>query len=59
MNSVRQIVTEINNVKLPEEKVLKELQVTAHFIGETIKNLNDSSAIKGLDNLAYLAGKRQ
>lgn len=59
MNSVKQIVSEINNVQLPDEKILKELQVTAHFIGETIKNLNDSTAIKGLDNLAYLAGKRQ
>jgi hypothetical protein len=56
--SVRKIITDINNVKLPDEKVLKELQITAHFLSETVNNMKDSNAIKSLDNLVYLAGKR-
>jgi hypothetical protein len=39
--------------------VLKELQITAHMLTETANSLKDAQAIKGLDNLAYLAGKRQ
>lgn len=58
MESVRRIVSEINNIKLPEEKILKELQITSHFLSETINNMKDSNAIKSLDNLVYLAGKR-
>ena len=58
MESVSRIVTEINNIKLPEEKILKELQITAHFISETIGNMKDTNAMKSLDNLVYIAGKR-
>jgi methyl-accepting chemotaxis protein len=58
MESVSRIVTEINNIKLPEEKILKELQITAHFISETINNMKDTNAMKSLDNLVYIAGKR-
>jgi hypothetical protein len=59
MESIRKIVSEINNIKLPDEKVLKELQVTSHFLNETITNMKDSAAAKSLENLTYLAGKRQ
>ena len=58
MNSVKTIVSEINNINLPDEKVLKELQITAHFLSETMNNMKDSSASKSLENLVYLAGKR-
>lgn len=58
MNSVKTIVSEINNINLPDEKVLKELQITAHFLSETMNNMKDSSATKSLENLVYLAGKR-
>ena len=58
MESVSRIVTEINNIQLPEEKILKELQITAHFISETINNMKDTNAMKSLDNLVYIAGKR-
>jgi hypothetical protein len=58
MNSVKTIVSEINNISLPDEKVLKELQITAHFLSETMNNMKDSSATKSLENLVYLAGKR-
>ena len=58
MESVSRIVTEINNIKLPEEKILKELQITAHFISETINNMKDTNAMKSLDNLVYIARKR-
>jgi hypothetical protein len=58
LDSVRKIVTDINSVKLPDEKVMKELQITAHFLSETMNNMKDSNAVKSLDNLVYLAGKR-
>ena len=58
MSSVKTIVSEINNINLPDEKVLKELQITAHFLSETMNNMKDSSATKSLENLVYLAGKR-
>jgi len=58
LDSVRKIVMDINSVKLPDEKVMKELQITAHFLSETMNNMKDSNAVKSLDNLVYLAGKR-
>jgi len=58
LESVRKIVSEINGIKMPEEKVLKELQITSHFLSETINHMKDAGAMKSLDNLVYLAGKR-
>ena len=58
LNAVKSIVSEINSVKMPDEKVLKELQITAHFLSETVNNMKDTNAMKSLDNLVYLAGKR-
>ncbi|HEY5534683.1 MAG TPA: hypothetical protein VIL99_07110 [Ignavibacteria bacterium] len=58
LDSVRKIVVDINSVKLPDEKVMKELQITAHFLSETMNNMKDTNAVKSLDNLVYLAGKR-
>jgi hypothetical protein len=56
--TVRRIVADISSVKMPDEKVLKELQITAHFLSETMNNMKESNAVKSLDNLVYLAGKR-
>lgn len=58
MDGVQKIGAEINNIKLPDTKVLAELQKTSQLLTETITNLKDSSAMKSLDNLVYLAGKR-
>jgi|WetSurMetagenome_2_1015567.scaffolds.fasta_scaffold21741_3 hypothetical protein len=58
MESINKIGSEINNIKLPDSKVLTELQKTSQLLIETISNLKDSNAIKSLDNLVYLAGKR-
>ena len=58
MDAIHKIGAEINNIKLPDEKVLGELQKTSHLLIETISNLKDSSALKSLENLVYLAGKR-
>jgi hypothetical protein len=58
LDSIRKIISDINNVKLPEEKSLKELQATANLLSETMNNMKDSTALKSLDNLVYLAGKR-
>jgi hypothetical protein len=58
LNAVKTIVSEINSVKMPDEKALKELQITAHFLSETVNNMKDTNAMKSLDNLVYLAGKR-
>jgi hypothetical protein len=59
LESMRNLMAEMNNIKYPDESVLKELQITAHMLTETANSLKDAQAIKGLDNLAYLAGKRQ
>jgi len=56
--TVRKLVADISSVKMPEEKVLKELQITAHFLSETMNNMKESNAVKSLENLVYLAGKR-
>jgi hydroxymethylpyrimidine/phosphomethylpyrimidine kinase len=58
MNEVSRIGTEINNIKFPDLKILGEMQKTSQMLIETISNLKDSSALKSLDNLVYLAGKR-
>jgi hypothetical protein len=58
MDSIHKIGSEINNIKLPDAKVLTELQKTSQMLIETITNLKDSNALKSLDNLVYLAGKR-
>jgi methyl-accepting chemotaxis protein len=59
LEAMRNLINELDNIKFPEDKILKELQVTAHMLTETANSLKDAQAIKGLDNLAYLAGKRQ
>jgi hypothetical protein len=58
MDAIHKIGSEINSIKLPDEKVLAELQKTSQMLIETITNLKDSNALKSLDNLVYLAGKR-
>ncbi|MCX7878171.1 MAG: hypothetical protein N2510_05945 [Ignavibacteria bacterium] len=58
LESMRNLMKELENVKYPDEALLKELQVTSHMLTETVNSLKDAQAIKGLDNLAYLAGKR-
>jgi methyl-accepting chemotaxis protein len=58
LEAMRNLMKEMDNIKYPEEALLKELQITAHMLTETVTSLKDSQAIKGLDNLAYLAGKR-
>jgi methyl-accepting chemotaxis protein len=58
LESMRNLMVELGNIKYPDESVLKELQITAHMLTETANSLKDAQAIKGLDNLAYLAGKR-
>lgn len=59
IEAMRNTIVELNNIRYPDENVLKELQITAHMLTETVNSLKDAQAIKGLDNLAYLAGKRQ
>lgn len=56
--SIKNLVTEINNLKMPDEKILKELEATAKTIGETVESLKDSNVLKSLDNLVYISGKR-
>jgi regulator of replication initiation timing len=64
--NIKSLVTEINNLKLPDEKILKELQTTSHSLGETIKSLGntmmglkDTNVVKSLDNLVNLFGKKE
>ncbi len=59
LEAMRNLMTEMNNIKYPDKDLLKELQITSHMLTETANSLKDAQAIKGLDNLAYLAGKRQ
>jgi hypothetical protein len=58
LEAMRTLMLEMDNIKYPDQNLLKELQITAHMLTETANSLKDSQAIKGLDNLAYLAGKR-
>jgi methyl-accepting chemotaxis protein len=58
LEAMRGLMVEMNNIKYPDQNLLKELQITAHMLTETANSLKDAQAIKGLDNLAYLAGKR-
>jgi len=50
--------TVLSSVKLPDSASLTELQKTAAMLNETANSLKDSSALKSLENLVYLAGKR-
>lgn len=51
-------VSVLSAVKLPDPNALSELQKTAIMLNETVNTLKDSNALKSLDNLVYLAGKR-
>ncbi|MFA7360892.1 MAG: hypothetical protein WC139_07625 [Candidatus Kapaibacterium sp.] len=48
----------ISSVKLPDSASLVELQKTASLLNETANSLKDSNAMKSIENLVYLAGKR-
>lgn len=56
--ALEKLAQQINSIKLPDEKILLELQRTSKIINETVNSLKDSNALKGLDNLVYIAGKR-
>lgn len=60
LEAIQKLGEQINKLKidLPDEKPLKELQMTAHFISETLKIMSEANATKSLENLAYIAGKR-
>ena len=58
MNAISKMSSEISHIKLPDEKSLNELQKTSLMLIETMNSLKDSAALKSLDNLVYLAGKR-
>ncbi|MDD5363349.1 MAG: hypothetical protein PHN88_14580 [Ignavibacteria bacterium] len=47
------------SIKMPDGSALAELQKTAAMVNETVTNLKDSNALKSLENLVYLTGKRQ
>ncbi len=59
LEAMRNLLRELDNIKYPDEKVMKEIQITSHMLTETVNSFKDASALKGLDNLVYLAGKRQ
>lgn len=48
----------ISSVKLPDSASLAELQKTASILNETANSLKDSNAVKSLESLVYIAGKR-
>ena len=58
LEAMRNLMREMDNIKYPDEALLKELQITSHMLTETVNSFKDTTAIKGLDNLAFLAGKR-
>ena len=58
LEAMKNLMAEMDNIKYPNDALLKELQITAHMLTETVNSFKDTQAIKGLDNLAYLAGKR-
>lgn len=65
-DSIKGLVTELNNLKLPEEKLLKEMQVTSaslgeniKFLGQTLDSFKDIQVSKSLENLVTLLGKNE
>jgi len=60
LEAIHNLGEEINklSINLPDEQSLKNLQMTAHFLSETMTNMKDPGATKSLENLAYIAGKR-
>lgn len=56
--SIKNLIGEINNLKLPDEKILKELESTSKIISETVGSLKDNNVLKSLENLVYISGKR-
>jgi hypothetical protein len=58
LSEVSRIGSEINNIKIPDAQIFREVQKTSQMLIETITNLRDSNALKSLENLVYLAGKR-
>ena len=58
LEAMKNLLGELNNVKYPDESLLKEIQITTHMLTETVNSLKDAGASKGIENLAYIAGKR-
>lgn len=58
LEAMRNLMKEMENVKYPDESLLKEIQITSHMLTETVTSIKDAAASKGLDNLAFIAGKR-
>jgi uncharacterized protein with PhoU and TrkA domain len=60
LDAIHKLGEEINKltINMPDEKALKELQMTAHFLSETVTNIKDPGATKSLDNLAFIIGRR-
>jgi hypothetical protein len=58
LEAMRNLLGELNNVKYPDESLLKEIQITTHMLTETVTSLKDAQSSKGIENLAYIAGKR-
>lgn len=56
--SIKNLISEMSNMKLPDEKILKELEYTSKVISETVGSLKDSNVLRSLDNLAFISGKR-
>ncbi len=63
--NIKGLITEISNLKLPEEKTLKELQITSASLGESVKflgitleNFKDPNVSRSLENLVTLLGKK-
>jgi len=56
--SIKDLISEISYLKLPDERILKELENTAKTISDTIAGLKDDNVMKSLDNLVYISGKR-
>lgn len=59
LSMLKSILSDVGNSKLTDENVLKQIQLTSATLNEAVKGLKDANALKGLDNLVYLAGKRQ
>jgi len=56
--SIKDLISEISHLKLPDERILRELENTAKTISDTIVGLKDNSVLRSLDNLVYISGKR-
>ncbi|MBS1518360.1 MAG: hypothetical protein JSS91_09775 [Bacteroidetes bacterium] len=53
---IKEVVDEINKLKLPDKEILERLDKTSNTIKETLEGLKNETALKSLENLVKMTG---